>query len=505
MLLRGERSHVLQSLRSHLAGRLDQLTLPLSFAVEELESVHASLASRGVLFLLLDGDWSDALRELYSLISPTRWLGTLILRPPETDDASPVLIAALAARSDGVGFLPLGDLPAREYTNVDGDPRGPWRAPSSHKGVKGGTVHTAYQFFEPPYRWNQADGEELPGGLWRVSPEGFIWGVPTVEGRYRVRVVVEDEAGDRATGVVEVDVAAPDPVDPEGENLLVVVGDDSWLFDGPVVTESELQVVPLSVTVPSGREVSIALKAAGGQPRRVVVEPPGREIEGERRTRYWAWSRDTLRGYLRRDQLVWNGPSKRMGGRRPDPRGPKTFESDESETVSAIGSTRSVIECDWGDSGRAFSEWLRRNHRDATTALVSGGQERAVIEVSSPGNDAAEYEVFECDQCGATASTGGCCTAHALNDIGLLLVPEGGEVSASWREQLPDWLGFEVARDVLGRNVVLMIDEVPLSSALEELIDGVSEPRVSSIAFTRSGFSGPQVLPKTRLGVGGIG
>lgn len=89
--------------------------------------------------------------------------------------------------------------PPQNFSNEDGDPRGPWKAEQ-----KGANYHRPSSDFSvnlPPYRWEMVGGDPPPW-FWRVSPKsGVIW-APREEikepGEWTIKVRVSDSAGKSA-------------------------------------------------------------------------------------------------------------------------------------------------------------------------------------------------------------------------------------------------------------------------------------------------------------------
>jgi hypothetical protein len=492
--LRGSEGLVLASFSSHLSGHLDQLLIPVSVAVNNQPATWSAMSERGVLYLELDEDWPQHLQVLYAATDPETWLGTLVFRQGDIEFGPAKMVAVVAPNPGRSTEIHVGEPPSREYEHDDHDPRGPWRAPNFKDAPKGGPG-TQYTIHEPPYDWRQPAGStSLPDGLWRVSPEGFIWGTPNFEGACQVEVEVEDAAGNTATGKLQIEIDGSTSAEPDQTDLVVVGGNDAWFFEGIRGTDGPLEIVTNTVTVPFGKEVSIVLNAGGGQPFHGEIEPP---------KRYWATNKTNLLKYLREDRLVWNKPSKGKKV-RPKPRR-KTYKSDDEvkEGSSTPRAARSVVdESSWKPSG-GIAFWLRRYHPDVTTGSVTKAEDGVVLEVlSGSKTPAVELWLEGCANCAQAGSPGGCNTPHSLDDLGLLRCSAEDETEQSWRAQLPDWLSFTVARDVLGTQHVLVLEEAPLTNRLRAAIDDVADPPVSLVVCVRIGGNASSGPPHKRLAIG---
>ena len=500
--LRGSDGLALASFESHLSGHLDQLLIPVSVAVTNQPAVWSAMSRRGVLYLELDEDWPQHLAVLYAATNPESWLGTLVFRQGDAKFGPAEMVAVVAPNPGRSAEVSVGDLSSYSYEHDDRDPRGPWRAPHAHKGARSGTRGTSYTIYEPSYHWRLCEGETLPAGLWRVSREGFIWGTPVSEGLHQVMIEVEDADGTTSTEKLQIEISGPNSSESDDTDLMVSGGDDTWLFEGHRESEGPLKITTTSVTVCIGREVSIVLNAIGGHPFTGEIGPPGEPTTDGKRTRYWEWSKETLRGFLREDRLVWN---ERSGGRtvRPRPRGGKKYKSEDEPRGVEIQVARSVVDPSWSDTPGGIARWLRRHHPAVTTGSVTKAEDGVVLEVLSGSKmPAVELWLESCENCTQAGPPGGCNTAHSLDDLGLLRFSAEDETEQSWRAQLPDWLSFTVARDILGTQHVLVLEEAPLTDRLRAVIEDVVDPPVSLIACVRIGGNASSVPPHKRLAVG---
>ena len=167
--------------------------------------------------------------------------------------------------------------PPSGYDNLDGDPRGPWKA--EHKGAKARRENSDFDTFVPPYRWRIAEGT-LPDGIWRLSPmTGVIWGEPREAGKFSLTIEVSDAKSRVATKKLRLDVmphgeVAPPPVLP-------------WIFE-EIKTSGPLRIetaeLPPAIL---GQNYSAACIGAGGDPFRASPKRPGSG-------RYWEFAKNTL-------------------------------------------------------------------------------------------------------------------------------------------------------------------------------------------------------------------
>ena len=500
--LSGSDDLVLASLESHLSGHLDQLLIPVSVAVKNQPAVWSAMSRRGVLYLELDEGWPQHLRGLYAATNPESWLGTLVFRQGEARFGPAEMIAVVAPDPSRSTEVSVGDPLSYRYEHDDHDPRGPWRAPHAHKGAKSGGEGTAYTIHEPPYHWQLCEGETLPAGLWRVSREGFIWGTPVVEGLYQVMIEVKDAEGTTCTERLQIEVCGPNPSESADTDLIVTGGDDNWFFEGHREFEGPLKITTTSVTVCIGREVSIVMNAIGGHPFTGKIGPPGVSTTGGRRTRYWEWSKETLSGFLRVDRLVWNESSGRRTV-RPRPRGAKKYKSEDASRGIRIQAVRSIVAPSWSTIAGGIAYWLRRHHPDATTGSVTRSEDGVALEVLAGGDGSAVDLLFEtCANCSQAGSPGGCNLDHALDDLGLLRCPAENLAGQSWGAQLPAWLNFTVARDILGTQWALILEEAPLTDRLQAVIDDVADPPISLVVCGRIGGNASIGPPAQRMAIG---
>lgn len=491
--LSGSDDLVLASLESHLSGHLDQLLIPVSVAVKNQSAVWSAMSGRGVLYLELDEDWPQHLRVLYAATNPESWLGNLVFRLGDAEFGPAEMIAVIAPNPGRSTEVHVGDPSSRSYEHGDRDPRGPWRAPNFKDAPKGGPG-TEYTIHEPPYDWRQPAGSTLPAGLWRVSPEGFIWGTPTCEGVHRVKVEVEDANQNTAEGIVEIEISGPTSTGAGESDLMVVGGNDAWFFEGFENTDGPLKITTTTVTVSVGRDVSIVLNAIGGCPFSDKIEPP---------KRYWATSKTNLLNYLREDRLVWEKPSK--GNKtRPKPRR-KTYKSDDEAKKGSSDprAARSIVDPSWLETPGGIAHWLRRHHPDVTTGSVTRSEDGVALEVLAGGYGPAVDLLLEtCADCSQAGSPGGCNLDHALDDLGLLRCPAEDLAGQSWRAQLPAWLDFTVARDILGTQWALVLEEAPLTDRLQAVIDDVADPPISLVVCGRIGGNASIGPPAQRMAIG---
>lgn len=198
--------------------------------------------------------------------------------------------------------------PPRGYTNLDADPRGPWKA--EHKGAKTFRANSDFDTYQPPYRWRIVDGE-LPPGIWRLSPfTGVVWGIPSALGSYSFTAEAKDANGDVVVRSLSIDIA-DSGLPPEPPAL-------PWLFEIYVAKGDlriETVVLPVGVV---GARYSAVLLAAGGSP---FVGPSIRPGSG----RYWDCARPTLLQAFQEDRVY-------QGSRQPTSiPTPKKFEPPAGE------------------------------------------------------------------------------------------------------------------------------------------------------------------------------
>ena len=190
--------------------------------------------------------------------------------------------------------------PPKNFSNPDGDPRGPWKAEQ-----KGANYHRESSDFSvnlPPYRWEVVGGDP-PSWFWRVSPKsGVIWAPAdevTEAGKWSIRVRVTDSEDTSIETDLDIEVlqngAASRPVSP------------SWLIardsKGNLTREDVSANKPatggplrlLSTSLPAGvvgQPFCVCLEAAGGSPYAGTTRPGKNSESGT--SRYWDLSYQSL-------------------------------------------------------------------------------------------------------------------------------------------------------------------------------------------------------------------
>lgn len=190
--------------------------------------------------------------------------------------------------------------PPQNFTNPDGDPRGPWKA--EQKGANYARASSDFTINLPPYRWEIVDGE-TPPWFWRISPKsGVIW-APGERiqrpGSWKIRIRATDSQGTscerefvlrvRESGV------APEPRAPswliardeQGRPTNSASPANAPSAGGPLeIISTEL---PVGVV---GKPYYACLQATGGTPY-IGTTRPGKSSETGK-SRYWDVSYSTL-------------------------------------------------------------------------------------------------------------------------------------------------------------------------------------------------------------------
>lgn len=296
------------------------------------ERVPALLQSDGVLAAFVPADlYASAKLTCDTLFGRQQHVGTIAVQRRSTRHAFIVVYRALPpAKAKKVG------LPANhEYTNPDGDPRGPWRDPG-HKGARGGNENTAFAVRIPPYRWELVGGS-LPPGCWRInSLTGVIFAPALKEaGLFEFSVKVTDSAGLSSVSKCRIRVSpSGEPVPPPGVPFLFAPALERS-SGPPTITTKELQQGYL------GKPYSGVLNATGGAPFD-ELKRPGKETADGKRTRYWEFSRDNLTRGVLEDRVCFG----RKGQSSP------SFKVYETK-IKGYGTS---VELSWWDSEKLASE-----------------------------------------------------------------------------------------------------------------------------------------------------
>ena len=199
-------------------------------------------------------------------------------------------------------------IPPQNFSNSDGDPRGPWKA--EQKGANYYRESSDFSVNLPPYRWSLVGGE-LPPGFWRISPKsGVIWApgrAITEAGKWSVIVQVEDKAGAKARREFKIEVssdaAAPSPAPPPW--LIARDGNGAPTNDDGVNAPAAGGALRWSTAaLPAGRVGSdyfACLQASGGTPWSGTTRP-GKTSSGGN-SRYWDVSFQTLEAAAAADSV----------------------------------------------------------------------------------------------------------------------------------------------------------------------------------------------------------
>jgi site-specific DNA-cytosine methylase len=269
----------------------------LSLARAVLRRAIALLEDRGAIAVLCGIDETSYARLLLDeLAGPQNHLGTVAWQKgysprnmPNMRELSPVHdnILLYARRIEALPPVSLR-LPAKGFSNPDGDPRRAWKA--EQKGAN--KPDCDYEVRICPYRWELASGE-LPPGIWRISPKtGVIWGQPECTGRWRFVARVTDRTGATAERELEIEVADDAPPPPPAHVPWLIVGSER-AGDGPPAEGGPLHV--LTETMPRGRRGSVysaCIAAAGGSPWLGTTRPGKTSASGK--GRYWEFPASTL-------------------------------------------------------------------------------------------------------------------------------------------------------------------------------------------------------------------
>jgi site-specific DNA-cytosine methylase len=190
--------------------------------------------------------------------------------------------------------------PPKNFSNDDGDPRGPWKAEQ-----KGANYHRASSDFSvnlPPYRWEVVGGTPPPW-FWRVSPKsGVIW-APADEiqlpGKWNFKVRVTDSRGGSDERELTLEVVpngnAPIPAPP---SWLIARDADGCLTNAERAANAPKQSARVRIVTESlptatiGRPYYACLEADGGAPLLGTTRPGKNSVSGK--SRYWDLSYETL-------------------------------------------------------------------------------------------------------------------------------------------------------------------------------------------------------------------
>jgi hypothetical protein len=441
----------------------------VSDASDFVEAIRESLTITGLAVIDLGGEWESHLLEAAEVLGPEVEFGQLIT--PETLDAVCSMRMSLVFMREGVLSMAVG--PERlspTYVNADDDPRGGWRDPG-HKGAKSGGPGTSFVFNWPPYRWRLVDGD-FPKGLWRLSPEtGVIWGVAEEAGEFDVIVGVVDSVGATAQNRLRISVGPTEDLAPGSVRDFESV----WWISEPPEADGPLRILTTRLQMSRGAETSRTLRAAGGVPTKLVVEPPGKPLE-RGRSRYWEFSRDTFHLALQRDAAIFPA---RIGAR---PRVKKYEETDDRPRRSSIPS---VLPPSTHEDGPTASLWRLLSAAGNGAVLLGvevanhGSEIRFIGDSESPSC----WEAYTCDECSElSAREDGCSAGHAVQEVaGLVITVEGVETSAVDLSNLD------------GRVRGLLIPEQP-----------VTEESLRFILASRNQRENARVLARRRAQVAGV-
>jgi len=190
--------------------------------------------------------------------------------------------------------------PPKNFSNPDGDPRGPWKA--EQKGANYHRESSDFSINLPPYRWEVVGGNPPPW-FWRVSPKsGVIWapaGEITEAGKWCIRVRVTDSESTSIEVDLNIEVlqqgATPKPVSP---SWLIARDSDGNLTHEEVSANKPVCGGPLrlvSTALPTGvvgQPYYACLEAAGGSPYSGTTRPGKNSESGK--SRYWDLSYQSL-------------------------------------------------------------------------------------------------------------------------------------------------------------------------------------------------------------------
>jgi site-specific DNA-cytosine methylase len=190
--------------------------------------------------------------------------------------------------------------PPKNFSNDDGDPRGPWKAEQ-----KGANYHRASSDFSvnlPPYRW-EVIGGTTPPWFWRVSPKsGIIWAAADEvreAGSWSFRVRVTDSGGSVAEKDFTICVKASGvPPTPTAPRWLIARDADGNLTNAEAsanAPKASKTLRFLSKDLPVGvvgKAYYACIEADGGVPYLGTTRPG--KSSGSGKSRYWDLSYETL-------------------------------------------------------------------------------------------------------------------------------------------------------------------------------------------------------------------
>lgn len=269
----------------------------LSLARAVLRRALALLEDRGAIAVLCGINETTYARLLLDeLAGVQNHLGTVAWQKgysprnmPNMRELSPVHdnILLYARRIEALPPVSLR-LPAKGFSNPDGDPRRAWKA--EQKGAN--KPDCDYEVRICPYRWELASGE-LPPGIWRISPKtGVIWGEPESTGRWHFVARVTDRAGTTAEREFEIEVTDDATLPLPAHVPWLIVG-STRAGDGPPEEGGSLRVSTRALPkARRGAAYSACIVAAGGSPW-VGTTRPGKTSAGGK-GRYWEFPASTL-------------------------------------------------------------------------------------------------------------------------------------------------------------------------------------------------------------------
>jgi hypothetical protein len=278
-----------------------RLTTWLSVVRTILVEARELLSRKGVVAVHCGEEESQYARIILDELFRDKRVGTVVWQKAYSAQNMPGMKAftdthdLLYIYARDIDALPAVGLrrPPKDYSNLDADPRGAWKA--EHKGAKTRRENSDFDTYQPPYRWRVFTGE-LPPGMWRLSPyTGAIWGEATAAGIYDFTAEVTDRAGSTRVGKFSITVTETgDTAEPP---------DFPWVFN-EIKAEGELAIIkhklPSAIV---GKPYSAALVAKGGEP---FLGPPIRPGSG----RYWDFAKATLLAAYQTDSVY-------LGSRQP--------------------------------------------------------------------------------------------------------------------------------------------------------------------------------------------
>jgi hypothetical protein len=437
-----------------LRGTVDLVTTTPDFAAYSKDL----LTPDGVVMVALGEQVQDSLRLAIRTV-PLAPIGHILFYEPEPSPNCSIWLV-LVPWSQAVSRQ-RGRPVERKWSNPDGDPRGNWRDPQ-HKGAKGGDLSLSYSLMAPPYRWGIVSGA-LPPGMWRLNETtGVIWGVPSVPGTWRLEVTVSDQTDEATSAIISITVD-PDAEMPDPPAL-------SWLERSPQAGE-RLHIQQTNFSVPLGEEVAIELEALGGTPIVQTVDPPGKSI-GEKRSRYWEFTFQTLQSALAEDRVIWP-----VDGKARKPR-IKKFEHDDKERPTAL---RSCVEKRTGSFGNDELE-LRELVAVERSANIEAGL-LSIFGAARSTRQLSNFTVEECAKCAELVEGTACTAEHAAQLAAYLIDPALSPKSPS-----PGWLNEfapRLATSLLNDKEAVVITSGVLS---DDVISAIRSwrPAVSGVLYSRA-------------------